>query len=177
MKRYLLPCRCSRTIVVTAAQAGGAVRCSACNADVVVPRLGALGSLEAEVDEPAGQPVRDWNAGRALLLAGVVVALVAVVTAGWLRSRRAAVAPLDEPLIREAVAAAPSDEVHASWLEFARQGIGRPPLREEQRQLRHAQSLAALEMAAWIAAAAGCMLAIAALIAGAADRRAGGASR
>ncbi|MFM9057757.1 MAG: hypothetical protein ACKOSQ_01290 [Planctomycetaceae bacterium] len=63
--------------------------------------------------------------------------------------------------------------MHASWLEFARQGIVRPPLREEQRRLRHAQALAALETVAWIAAAIGGTVTAAALIAGAASRRVG----
>lgn len=177
MKRYLLPCSCSRRIAVTAAQAGGAVRCPGCGADVAVPRLGALGLLEAPVEEPAAAEARDWNAARALVLAGIIAATIAVAAAGWLRVRRSAVAPIDEPVIRTAVAAAPADQVHASWLEFKRQGIARPPGREEQRRQQHAQALAALEAVAWGAAVAGCLLAAAALIAERSPRRAGVASR
>lgn len=169
MKSYLLPCSCSRRIAVAATQAGGVVRCSDCGAMLQVPRLGELARLETASGEPAGASAgaggREWNAARAVMLAGVVTALLAATAAGWLRGRRAGVAPIDAAAIMSAVAAAPSDQVHESWLDFERNGIARPPVREEQRRLDQARLLHALEKAAWIVAAAGCLAAVAAALA------------
>lgn len=164
MTRYLLPCSCSRRIAVGASQAGGAVRCPACGAEVAVPRLGQLATLDRDHAEPAAVP-RPWDAARAWLLVGVVVACGAALAAVMLRGWRSAGAPLDEQAVRSAVAAAPIAAVHESWLEFEQLGIVRPPVPEEERRVRQARALAGVETIAWLVAAAGASTAAAAAIA------------
>lgn len=168
MTRYLLPCSCSRRIAVTAGQAGGTVRCPECGAELAVPRLGALGRLEPAVAglerRPAGA---GWNAARACLLGGVVVAIGAAATASWLRGWRSVIAPLDEAAVRAVVAAAPPAVVHDSWLAFERYGITRPAVPEEERRLRQARALRGLETAAWLTAAAGAAAGVAGAVVGA----------
>jgi len=156
MTRYLLPCPCSRRIAVAAGQAGGSVQCPGCGAELAVPRLGELGRLQPDLTDAAPRtPDRGWNAARACLLGGVIVAVGAAAVATWLRGWRAGVAPLDDSAIRAAVAAAPVEQVHESWLEFERRGIARPPVPEEERRQRQAQALKGLESAAWLTAVAG----------------------
>ena len=165
MKRYLLPCSCSRRIVVAAGQAGGAVRCPDCGSERDVPRLGELGRLDPFVAEPAAAAGRAWGAAQAWVLAGVVTALLGASIAALLSGGRVRVAPLDERAIRESAAAAGADQVYQSWLVFARQGVARPPWGEEDRRLRHAAALGALETVAWIVAGMGCVVAVAAIAA------------
>lgn len=164
MTRYLLPCSCSRRIPVAAGQAGGAVRCPACGAECVVPRLGELARYETAVQEPG--PARTWSGAQACILAGLVTAVGGAAIAGWLHARRTDVGPFHEQAFRDAVASAPADEVHESWLMFQRQGIARPPVTEELRRLARAQALRALETAGWIAAAAGGATALIGIAAG-----------
>lgn len=156
MTRYLLPCSCSRRIAVAAGQAGGSIRCPGCGAELAVPRLGELGRLDPEDSGPPATAGRGgWNAGRACLLGGVIVAVVAAAVAAWLRGWRSDVAPLDESAIRAAVAAAPVGQVHDSWLAFERYRLARPAVAEEERRVRHARALQDLETIAWWVAAAG----------------------
>jgi hypothetical protein len=164
MTRYLLPCSCSRRIAVGASQAGGSVRCPACGGEVAVPRLGQLATLDRDHAEPDAVS-RPWDAARAWLLVGVVVACGAVLVSVMLRGWRSAVAPLDEQAVRSAVAAAPIAEVHEAWLEFERLGIVRPPVPEEERRVRQARALAGVEAVAWLVVAAGAGTAAAAAIA------------
>jgi hypothetical protein len=174
MNRYLLPCSCSRCIVVAAGQAGDTVRCPDCGAVHAVPRLGELGRLEAAGTEPVAESGRGWDALQACVLAGAVTALVGAALAGSLRGCRAGIAPLDEQAVRRAVSDAPADQVHDSWLLFERKGIVRPPVGEEERRIRQAEALGTLEMAAWVAAVAGCLAAGVALAAARSTTRSGG---
>jgi hypothetical protein len=173
MTSYLLPCSCSRRIAVAAGQAGGSVRCPGCGAALAVPRLGELGRLERVAAGPEpGAAGRGWNAARACLLGGVVVAVGAAATASWLRAWRSNLAPLDESAVRAAVAAAPVGQVHESWLVYERFGIARPPIAEEERRVRHAQALRGLETVAWLAAAAGATAGVGGAVVAARRRRA-----
>lgn len=177
MTRYLLPCSCSRRIAVAAGQAGGSVCCPGCGAAVAVPRLGELGRLERDASGPEPADAgRGWNAARACLLGGVVVAVGAAAAASWLRGWRSAVAPLDEAAVRAAVAAAPVEQVHESWLVYERYGIGRPAVAEEERRVRQAQAIRGLETVAWLTAAAGAAAGVGGAIAAALRRRTTGAS-
>ncbi len=173
MNRYLISCPCAHRIAVTASQAGGTVTCPECNASRPVPRLGQLVELEMlEADPvPNGRPA--WNARRAWLLAGVVVAVVAAATAGWLRGRRSGVATFDDRALRTAVAAAAVDQVHATWLTFERQGIERPRAADEELRQRYARGLATLERIAWVVAAVGSIIAAGATVVLALGRRPG----
>jgi len=177
MKRYLLPCSCSRRIPVAAGQAGGSVRCPGCGAAVAVPRLGALSLLETVATGPVSAAAgRAWSAPRACLLGGVVVALAAAAAATWLRGWRSRVSPLDESAIQAVVVAASADQAHQWWLEFERQGIVRPPLVEEQRRAEHARSLRGLETVAWLAAAAGAAAGLIGAVGAGWQRRVAGAA-
>ncbi|MFM9024971.1 MAG: hypothetical protein ACKON7_06490 [Planctomycetaceae bacterium] len=177
MTRYLLPCSCSRRIAVAAGQAGGSVRCPGCGAAVAVPRLGELGRLERDASGPEPADAgRGWNAARACLLGGVVVAVGAAAAAAWRRGWRSAVAPLDQAAVRAAVAAAPVEQVHESWLVYERYGIGRPAVAEEERRVRQAQAIRGLETVAWLTAAAGAAAGVGGAIAAALRRRTTGAS-
>ncbi|MFM7108459.1 MAG: hypothetical protein ACKOZU_07665 [Planctomycetaceae bacterium] len=161
MKQHLLTCSCSHRIGVAAAQAGGSVRCPGCGAEVPVPRLGDLVRLEPAPTAPLARPGRRWSAAHACLLAGVVVAAGTAGAAGWLRGRRATVAPFNERAIAESVSTAAADRVYEAWQTYDRQGIARQPMADEERRSRHAESLAVLERIAWAAAAAGALLAAA----------------
>lgn len=150
-------------------------RCPTCGAERPVPRLGELARLEVAAAEPAAPTGRSWNAGRAWLLAGLVAAISGSAVAVGLRFARAGVAPINEPGIRAAVAAAPIDEALAAWRAFERHGFDRRSSGEEDRRKRHAQALQDLERVAWCAAAAGLVAAAAggAIAAGSRSRVAG----
>ena len=146
------------------------MRCDGCGANLDVPRLGTLVRLEPAATEPIPRAAA-WTASKACLILGLVVLVVAAAAAGWLRGRRSAVAPLAEDAIRAAVSAADVAQVHASWLEYERQGIHRPPVAEEERRQRQAGGLAALERMAWfVAVLGGLTAAIAAVRVGLAPR-------
>lgn len=173
MKRYLLPCSCTRRIEVAASQAGGSVRCPGCGADLHVPRLGRLQRFE--VAKPSAAPARrGWGAAQACILAGFVIAAVSAATAGWLHVRRSALIAIDERAIAESVTTATADRVYVAWRVFETQGIARPPLVDEVRRFRQAESLAPLERIAWAAAAAGTALAVGAALVAMGRRRGSG---
>lgn len=177
MTRYLLPCPCSCRIAVGAGQAGGTVRCPDCGTMVSVPRLGDLARLDRAGTEPVDAPARGWTAAQAGLRAGIIVACGAAALAAGLRTVRGGVAPIDEQGIRAAVAAAAADQVHASWQRLARQRLERPSEPEEDRRIRQAKALGALESVAWTMAAAGALVAVgAALVGGRSLRHATGRS-
>ena len=171
MKRHLLPCPCSHRIEIAAAQAGGTVRCPDCGRELAVPRLGELSRLETVTSGATAPSGRDWGGAQACLLVGLVVAIVAAATAGWLRGRRAGAARADDLAITESFVTAAVDRVHEKWLALERQGIARPPRADELRRVRQAESFASLERIAWVTAAAGVGLAAAAAPFVAARRR------
>lgn len=75
--RYLLPCSCGQTVPVGASQAGGTVRCGACEASLEVPRLGELRDLptaEPEKADTGGWSFRLGVVSCFLILAGLLAA-------------------------------------------------------------------------------------------------------
>lgn len=165
MNSHLLPCSCSRRIAVSTAQAGGEVRCPDCGARLAVPRLREFARLEP-VPQESAVAVAGWNAARAAVLAGILVACGAAAVAGWLHGCRRGVASIDEPAIRASVAAADAARVHGAWLEFEHQGIAKSLAVDDQRRLQRAQALAGLETVAWLVAAVGAAFAAGAAIIG-----------
>lgn len=200
MKRYLLPCVCSARIAVSAGQAGDRIRCPACGADKLVPRLGELARLEEAVadasdrlaqghfrareDRPAGgrplvaQPGQTgaWTAGHACLLAGLFTMLLGGAAAAVVQATRSAV--VDADTIRMAVQGGSIVDIHQAWQAFARQGVERPIMPDEAQLLRRAGIATATGRLLWGVAAVGLALAIAGGVAVARQRdglpRAGG---
>lgn len=85
MAEYLLPCSCGEKTVVSTAQAGDLVRCSACNAVLNVPALREVRALE-----PAGSRARtnrSWEDHHRVAFLLSIVALACLAVAGflWLR--------------------------------------------------------------------------------------------
>lgn len=155
MKRYVLPCSCSRRIPVVAGQAGGAVTCPACGASMLVPRLGALERLEIEASAPTAAEGAGWNAAWACLATGVALLVLGAAAAGWLRTRWTAIAGIDEGRIRTVVESAGVESVHAAWLDYELKGLSMAALPEERRAQQQATALRGLEVVAWTAAAVG----------------------
>ncbi len=85
--KYLLPCSCGEKIAVEAAQAGQTVRC-ACGAELDVPTMSSITSLEqVEPEAEAGpsRPESAWGRREAWILLGTVVLLVGVTLLVWLQ--------------------------------------------------------------------------------------------
>jgi len=157
MKTFLLPCRCSASVVVGPGQAGGRTTCSACGRQLEVPRLGELGRL-APVAIPAAGAGRVWTPAHACLLGGLAVAAI-----GWLAAIAVNSPPesaMDAGTIRAAVATARDGDIYKAWQSFARSGVARPPMADEQRLQQVAISLRAvatvLKIIAGLGAAVAC---------------------
>ncbi len=82
---YLLPCVCGRKIPVDAGQSGLIVKC-ACGADLTVPTMRGLATLERATSAPLGNPVasREWGTAQGLIFLGTVLVLASVVAASVL---------------------------------------------------------------------------------------------
>ncbi|MBN1394151.1 MAG: hypothetical protein JW959_03940 [Pirellulales bacterium] len=81
MDRYLLPCRCGRTVPVEPRQAGETVVCR-CGARLSVPSMLEIKSLEpAPSESVAVRPAEVWGWRQLLKLLGVLLLLEAV--ASW----------------------------------------------------------------------------------------------
>lgn len=157
MKRYLLPCRCSERVVVTAGQAGDEVRCPACGGRLTVPRLGGLTALEQAPAEPTPRP--QWTVGHGWGLAGLLVATASLIAAVGLRSCTVGSPLVGDAEIRAAVAASDIATVHRAYRDMARSGVQRPPLPEEARNQRIFRSAEAFSWLLWAAAAGGAAVA------------------
>lgn len=162
MTRHLLPCVCSARIPVAVGQAGEQVRCPACGANVLVPRLGELARLEAvgSGTEASGRrPVHPWTAGHACLFVGLVAAGLAAAAAAAVQSTRAAV--IDDEVIRSAVRGADLIDIYRARQAFARQGVERPVLPEEDQLVRSSRVTTAVGRFLWAGAIGGLAVALA----------------
>jgi hypothetical protein len=166
MNRHLLDCRCGHRIPVTPCQAGNTIRCPDCGAELPVPRLGALRRLEpAAAERPAGgsEASRPWTTAHACLLAGLVVATVAGMAAMMVQATRTAV--IDEGSIRAAVRAGEIGQIYQAWQTFARQGVERAVMPDEEQLLRQARLARTMGGMLWAVAAGGLALAAAGWVA------------
>ena len=144
---------------MTAGQAGDRISCPACGAELVIPRLGELSTLEAAAEEQRSG--RRWTVGHACGLAGLLIAAAAASGAVGLRAWAVGEPVTDEETTRAAVAASDIGTVHRGWISMARSGIERPPLPEEARSHQLYRSADALARLLWAIAAGGAVLAVA----------------
>lgn len=133
MSVYLLPCGCGTDIAVTAAQAGGRVKCSSCGVEVEVPKFRDLTKLKvssAPVPNRSGGGPRRWTALHTMLLAGGLLAAACGLASMSFEPPK--VALLDAKTLMESVKQAPIDEVYAVWrTRMELTGIDRPPTEQE----------------------------------------------
>lgn len=100
--RYLLPCSCGASIPVAASQAGGALRCEACQATLDVPRLRDL--RELPVEAVATRAGSGWSFRLGVLTAGVLLATALAAGAGYFAATEPAPpAPFDAEARKEMV--------------------------------------------------------------------------
>ena len=137
---YLLACNCGKKLPVEAPQAGQMVRC-ACGESLEVPTIRGLAKLErAEQPAPTKTGPR-WGPREGLLLLGVVISVLALMTAGVLHVRKYQVAGkftipdntfTDERAeqIRQAVDKLSPAQAWNEW-EILRSGIRRRQTRAE----------------------------------------------
>jgi len=158
---------------VTAGQAGGRAVCPACGCESDVPRLRDLAVHAVEEVRPT--PASGASLARALLVAGVAIAIAAaamaaaVVPIGGLFFRQ----PPTAAEIRASVAAAPIAEVHAAWQSMATYGVVRPASMEELRLQQFATRAAGISRLLWGTSVVG----LSAAVAGAALAAVGGGRR
>lgn len=130
MKSFLLPCECSRPIMITTGQAGGVVTCPACGREVAVPKLRDFSRLEL-VERGQSGPRTGWRLAHACLLAGGITAVLA-----WAGAATLSVPPqatITAETIRANVAAASDRQIFEAWKALSQSGVARPPLPDEKR--------------------------------------------
>lgn len=130
MKSFLLPCECSRPIVITTGQAGGVVTCPACGREVAVPKLRDFSRLEP-VERGQSGPQTGWRLAHACMLAGGITAVLALAAAATLGVPPEAT--ITSEAIRANVAAASDQQIFEAWKLLSQSGVARPPLPEEKR--------------------------------------------
>ena len=81
--RYLLPCLCGKKIPVDRAQAGQTIQCE-CGADVEVPTLLGLRSLEMIEEESPTTTRSGWGVPQGLTIVGGVITLGAVAACSYI---------------------------------------------------------------------------------------------
>jgi hypothetical protein len=158
-KTFRIPCRCSATVEVGPGHAGSQVRCSACNAQVDVPRLRELAAFA--VAEPP-QTQRGWQAGHGFLLVGSCVAALALVAAATVsRFDGGAAARLpDERLIRAVIEAADATTIHAAWQSMSQSGVDRGAMPDELQVQRAVGALSRIAAFLWGLAAVAALAAM-----------------
>lgn len=167
MESFEIPCACSATLSVVAGQAGERIRCPSCGAERRVPRLGELRRLGGSAPASGTAATRGrtagragpggrsgWSVGHACVLAGGVVAATAALAAMRFDSGPGP-RSVNEPAIREMVAATDLDTVLRAWKAFEQMGPQRGPPDLERRF----QATTTIARLLWVVAAAGGLLA------------------
>jgi len=133
--------------------------------DMTVPRLGALARLEPAPEDAVEVrgPSRAWTTADACVLAGLVIAAAAAVGAVAVQSIRTSV--IGEDMIRVAVRAGDITEIYQAWQTFARQGVERAVMPDEEQIARQARLAGAIGRMLWAVAAGGLALAAAGTVA------------
>ncbi len=129
MQSFLLPCECSRPIVITTGQAGGVVTCPACSREVAVPKLRDFSQLEP-VERGQSGPQSRWRLAHACMLAGGITAVLA-----WVGAAALSVPPqamITPAVIRANVSTASDKQIFEAWKVLSQSGVARPPLPEEK---------------------------------------------
>lgn len=121
-----------------------------------VPRLGDLSRLP--VAAPAARAGGSWSAAHGCLLGGVLLALLSLAGAGYLRTTPRPV--FDAAAIRAEADRAPIGEIYRVWQFISRAGIARPRTVEEERVEQLSRSARSVSTVLWIVAAVGLAVAI-----------------
>lgn len=167
--QYLLPCpACQEKLPVETRQAGTSVRCS-CGAQLQVPALRQLHSLQRVETEAEQKPPREWGPRQGLMLLGLTVLVAAGSAAGYC----AAIRPVDErlgleELIRshhQAIDKMPIDATWRVWkLEMLGIGLNDLPTEYDRYYERRSRELNHWTITALVGAGFGAALILAGLL-------------
>lgn len=158
-RRFLVRCRCSADVAVTAGQAGEQISCPACGNPIAVPRLRDLEQFLVAV--PSAAAPRPWNAAHGCVLAGVAVAALAALAAAStpLFGGRSLTPIVPDDVIRATVIAADDADVYPAWRALCRSGVSRLATDDEVRRQLFTRSTGSLAGIFWGIAAVGAALA------------------
>lgn len=82
-ERFLLPCECGKSVEVERRQAGTSVSCS-CGKSLEVPTIRGFARLVPVADQETSTPPPIWGPRQGLIFLGLVIAIPAMVFAGYL---------------------------------------------------------------------------------------------
>jgi hypothetical protein len=122
LPQFLVPCSCGQKLIVGANQAGELIHCR-CGKTIEVPTLRELNRLERVVDRRAAPPPATWNKRKGLILLGVVIAVGALATAGFLELRRPP--PMEAALLKRRVDHMTPAQAWGQWMQLSA-GISQP---------------------------------------------------
>ncbi|HET6880317.1 MAG TPA: hypothetical protein VFI31_09190 [Pirellulales bacterium] len=131
--RYLLPCQCGKKSEVDANQAGLTVRC-ACGAELAVPAMRGLATLEKVESAPAAAPTSAapaWGARQGVMFLGAAILIVAGLAAlfFWIRFvEPVTLRPDYQEVNRERNEELSLEDSFAEWREKLQKGIEIPEL-------------------------------------------------
>jgi hypothetical protein len=80
---YLLPCQCGQKLTVDRSQAGLAVRCEHCGAEVAIPTLRGLDKLERAAPEETDTS-GEWSTRQGLLFLGATITTLALAASAFI---------------------------------------------------------------------------------------------
>ncbi|MDZ4817535.1 MAG: hypothetical protein SGJ20_01030 [Planctomycetota bacterium] len=161
---YLLTCQqCGRTIEVQPAQAGQQVHCD-CGAAIDVPKLRDLKNLPAAEVVPVevAYGSSGWSARKGMILAGISIALISLIFSTVLHFRPSIESQYT--IVDPDVSDVPPEAAWRLWSNVFKRGLAtwQPKKREEHDNLSYRdRNIQFFEIAGYVVAAGGALLAVA----------------